>query len=106
MYFRGCLVTSYATHVFSIQTGTHFKIFKSTIVTFSQVNTVCWNETGQYILSGSDDQHIAITNPFTGKNVITIHSGLRANIFAAKFLPCTQDRHVRVMKNAAKTVTL
>ena len=97
MCFPGCLVTNYTTQVISIEIWTPFKM--SSIVIFSQVNTVCWNETGQYILSGSDDQHLAITNPFTGKNVITIHSGHRANIFAAKFLPCTQDRHVRVKKN-------
>lgn len=26
------------------------------------VNTICWNETGEYLLSGSDDQHLVITN--------------------------------------------
>ncbi|KAL3285003.1 hypothetical protein HHI36_019132 [Cryptolaemus montrouzieri] len=26
------------------------------------VNTICWNDTGEYILSGSDDQHLIITN--------------------------------------------
>jgi len=31
------------------------------------VNTICWNDTGQHILSGSDDQHLMITNPFNGK---------------------------------------
>jgi WD40 repeat protein len=28
------------------------------------VNSICWNERGTCILSGSDDQHIKITDPF------------------------------------------
>ena len=32
-----------------------------------QVNTICWNDTGQLILSGSDDQHLVVVNPFSGK---------------------------------------
>jgi hypothetical protein len=32
-----------------------------------QVNTICWNDKGTSILSGSDDQHLMITNPYTGK---------------------------------------
>lgn len=32
-----------------------------------QVNTICWNDSGQSILSGSDDQHLVISNPFNGK---------------------------------------
>ena len=31
------------------------------------MNTICWNDTGQHILSGSDDQHLVISNPFNGK---------------------------------------
>ena len=34
---------------------------------FLKVNTICWNEAGDYILSGSDDQHLVVFNPFTGK---------------------------------------
>ena len=32
-----------------------------------QVNTICWNDTGTSILSGSDDQHLVVANPFTDK---------------------------------------
>jgi len=31
---------------------------------FFQVNTMCWNESGSLILSGSDDQYLKITDPF------------------------------------------
>ncbi|CAI9729365.1 DDB1CUL46-likeassociated and CUL4-associated factor 6-like [Octopus vulgaris] len=58
------------------------------------VNTICWNDTGQYILSGSDDQYLVVTNPFDGKKVASIRSGHRANIFSAKFLPNSQDKEV------------
>lgn len=32
-----------------------------------QVNTICWNDTGEYILSGSDDTNLVITNPYSRK---------------------------------------
>uniref|UniRef100_A0A8C9UF19 DDB1- and CUL4-associated factor 6 n=1 Tax=Serinus canaria TaxID=9135 RepID=A0A8C9UF19_SERCA len=58
------------------------------------VNTICWNDTGEYILSGSDDTNLVITNPYSRKVLTTIHSGHRANIFSAKFLPCTNDKQI------------
>ncbi|XP_042313504.1 DDB1- and CUL4-associated factor 6 isoform X4 [Sceloporus undulatus] len=58
------------------------------------VNTICWNDTGEYILSGSDDTNLVITNPFSRKVLTTIRSGHRANIFSAKFLPCTNDKQI------------
>ncbi|KAM5294480.1 DDB1- and CUL4-associated factor 6 isoform 6-T6 [Glossophaga mutica] len=58
------------------------------------VNTICWNETGEYILSGSDDTKLVISNPYSRKVLTTIRSGHRANIFSAKFLPCTNDRQI------------
>lgn len=33
----------------------------------SKVNTISWNETGEYILSGSDDTNLVITNPYNRK---------------------------------------
>lgn len=51
------------------------------------VNTVSWNQTGEYILSGSDDQTIVVTNPYTGKVLIDYNTTHRANIFSAKFMP-------------------
>uniref|UniRef100_A0A8C0GL45 DDB1 and CUL4 associated factor 6 n=1 Tax=Chelonoidis abingdonii TaxID=106734 RepID=A0A8C0GL45_CHEAB len=58
------------------------------------VNTICWNETGEYILSGSDDTNLVISNPYSRKVLTTIRSGHRANIFSAKFLPCTNDKQI------------
>ncbi|XP_059609489.1 DDB1- and CUL4-associated factor 6-like [Phlebotomus argentipes] len=58
------------------------------------VNTVTWNERGNHILSGSDDQTLVVTNPFTGDVVVKCKTGHRANIFSAKFMPHTGDREV------------
>ncbi|XP_072441287.1 DDB1- and CUL4-associated factor 6 isoform X5 [Chiloscyllium punctatum] len=58
------------------------------------VNTICWNDTGEYILSGSDDTNLVITNPYSRKILSTIRSGHRANIFSAKFLPHTNDKQI------------
>ncbi|XP_048725698.1 DDB1- and CUL4-associated factor 6 isoform X3 [Caretta caretta] len=58
------------------------------------VNTICWNDTGEYILSGSDDTNLIISNPYSRKVLTTIRSGHRANIFSAKFLPCTNDKQI------------
>ncbi|KAL4233161.1 DDB1- and CUL4-associated factor 6 [Mactra antiquata] len=55
------------------------------------VNSICWNEKGTSILSGSDDQHLMITDPFSGKIIHKIRPGHRANIFSAKFLPSCND---------------
>ncbi|XP_066562216.1 DDB1- and CUL4-associated factor 6 isoform X2 [Amia ocellicauda] len=58
------------------------------------VNTICWNDTGEYILSGSDDTNLVITNPYSRKVKATIRSGHRANIFSAKFMPHTNDQQI------------
>ncbi|KAG1666275.1 DDB1- and CUL4-associated factor 6 [Nymphon striatum] len=58
------------------------------------VNTICWNETGEYILSGSDDIHLCISNAHTLKKRTLIKSAHRNNIFSAKFLPCCNDRKI------------
>ncbi|XP_051567128.1 DDB1- and CUL4-associated factor 6-like isoform X8 [Myxocyprinus asiaticus] len=58
------------------------------------VNTISWNDTGEYILSGSDDTKLVITNPYNRKVKTTIRSGHRANIFSAKFMPHTNDQQI------------
>ncbi|XP_012693023.2 DDB1- and CUL4-associated factor 6 isoform X1 [Clupea harengus] len=58
------------------------------------VNTISWNDTGEYILSGSDDTNLVITNPYNRKVKATIRSGHRANIFSAKFMPHTNDQQI------------
>lgn len=58
------------------------------------VNTICWNQSGTKILSGSDDQNLIVTDPFTTKVLSQVHSGHRENIFSAKFLPESNDERV------------
>ncbi|XP_071993376.1 DDB1- and CUL4-associated factor 6 isoform X3 [Engystomops pustulosus] len=58
------------------------------------VNTISWNNTGEYLLSGSDDTSLVICNPFNKKVLTRIRSGHRANIFSAKFLPLTNDKQI------------
>uniref|UniRef100_A0A2K5I2I7 Uncharacterized protein n=1 Tax=Colobus angolensis palliatus TaxID=336983 RepID=A0A2K5I2I7_COLAP len=56
--------------------------------------SICWNDTGEYILSGSDDTRLVISNPYSRKVLTAIRSGHQANIFSAKFLPCTNDKQI------------
>ncbi|XP_055943932.1 DDB1- and CUL4-associated factor 6-like isoform X2 [Argiope bruennichi] len=58
------------------------------------VNSICWNDTGKYLLSGSDDQHLSIVRGNDYTVLAYILTGHRANIFSAKFLPNTGDSHV------------
>lgn len=58
------------------------------------VNTLCWNETGEYILSGSDDQRLIITHGHNYKVLANYPTSHHANIFSAKFLPGTSDRQI------------
>ncbi|XP_072035667.1 DDB1- and CUL4-associated factor 6-like [Amphiura filiformis] len=58
------------------------------------VNTICWNDTGTYLLSGSDDKKLCITDPTTRKAVTSIQSGHRSNIFSARFLPVSKDHQI------------
>ncbi|CAF0917075.1 unnamed protein product [Didymodactylos carnosus] len=58
------------------------------------VNTLCWNDRGTVILSGSDDQQLIVIDPFSHTIRKCIHSGHRENIFSAKFLPETNDLSV------------
>jgi len=51
------------------------------------VNCLHFNHSGTRLASGSDDLHIKIWNHTTGKCLTSFHSGHRANVFQAKFLP-------------------
>ncbi|KAL5105441.1 DDB1 and CUL4-associated factor 6 [Taenia crassiceps] len=58
------------------------------------VNTVKWDKSGQFILSGGDDRCVAITDVFSNtRENIVFRKELRAmsNIFIAKFIPETCD---------------
>ncbi|KAM8976132.1 LOW QUALITY PROTEIN: DDB1- and CUL4-associated factor 6 [Pelodytes ibericus] len=58
------------------------------------VNSISWNSTGEYILSGSDDNTLVISNPYNKKVLTRIRSGHRANIFSAKFMPFMNDKQI------------
>ncbi|GIY21276.1 DDB1- and CUL4-associated factor 6 [Caerostris darwini] len=58
------------------------------------VNSICWNDTGKYLLSGSDDQRLSIVHGYNYSVLAYVRTGHRANIFSAKFLPNTGDSHV------------
>lgn len=62
------------------------------------VNTICWNKTGEYILSGSDDDNLCITKPTylfdDSKDYTVLHkipTQHHGNIFSSQFLPNTND---------------
>ncbi|KAG8036412.1 hypothetical protein G9C98_003734 [Cotesia typhae] len=58
------------------------------------VNSICWNHNGEYILSGSDDQHLVLTNVYNYKVLKDYKTSHRANIFSAKFLPNNGDHRI------------
>lgn len=58
------------------------------------VNTLCWNESGNLLLSGSDDQHLVVTNGHTYKVCHNYRTSHRANIFSAKFMPASGDHNI------------
>ncbi|MEJ1270284.1 DDB1 and CUL4 associated factor 6 [Cricetulus griseus] len=62
----------------------------------SQVNTICWNDTGEYILSGSDDTKLVISNPYSRK-IMTVPND------PYTFLSCGEDGTVRWFDTRIKT---
>ncbi|CAG7835719.1 unnamed protein product [Allacma fusca] len=70
------------------------------------VNCLNFNYAGTKLASGSDDLFIKIWNFGLGKSLASFHSGHRANVFQAKFLPlvgldtmivsCARDNQVRL----------
>lgn len=58
------------------------------------VNTVSWSDDGSHLLTGSDDQYLNIYDGYSSRLIYSFKSGHRANIFSAKFLPCTSDEKV------------
>uniref|UniRef100_A0A182PPW2 DDB1- and CUL4-associated factor 6-like n=1 Tax=Anopheles epiroticus TaxID=199890 RepID=A0A182PPW2_9DIPT len=57
------------------------------------VNTLCWSTDGELLLSGSDDQYLALSNVFTDTKQL-VKTRHRANIFSALFLPQSSNRQV------------
>ncbi|XP_065057711.1 DDB1- and CUL4-associated factor 6-like isoform X2 [Rhopilema esculentum] len=58
------------------------------------VNTICWNDSGDTVLSGSDDCSLKVYHVAKNRLLESIRSGHQANIFSAKFLPLTSDKKI------------
>ncbi|OEL23330.1 DDB1- and CUL4-associated factor 8 [Dichanthelium oligosanthes] len=58
------------------------------------VNTVGFNEVGDTLISGSDDQMVMLWDWDTGAVKLEFHSGHGGNVFQAQFMPCTDDRTI------------
>lgn len=58
------------------------------------VNTVHWNGTGEYLITGSDDQFVAVTNPNNQEVLLKYKTAHRANIFSARFMPQSNDQAI------------
>lgn len=65
------------------------------------VNTICWNRTGEYILSGSDDCNLVLTKPTnmfdTSKEYTVLHkipTRHLGNIFSADFIVNSGDQQL------------
>ena len=58
------------------------------------VNTVGFNELGDTLISGSDDQMVMLWDWDTGAVKLEFHSGHGGNVFQARFMPCTDDRTI------------
>lgn len=69
------------------------------------VNSIVWNEKGDKILSGSDDQKLVLTNPFTSKIYFKYTTVHKSNIFSAKFLPHSESRIVSCAGNGSVIYT-
>ncbi|KAG0321248.1 DDB1- and CUL4-associated factor 6 [Dissophora globulifera] len=51
------------------------------------VNTISWDDTGEFLVSGSDDLHLNIYRPLDPKPLVhSIPSGHSGNVFSAKFM--------------------
>jgi WD40 repeat protein len=56
------------------------------------VNTVAFNEAGDTLISGSDDQMVMLWDWDTGFFKLEFHTGHGGKVFQAPFMPCTDDR--------------
>ncbi|XP_066387446.1 uncharacterized protein [Miscanthus floridulus] len=58
------------------------------------VNTVSFNEVGDTLISGSDDQRVMLWDWDTGTVKLEFHSGHGGNVFQARFMPCSDDQTI------------
>ncbi|KAJ8676672.1 hypothetical protein QAD02_012459 [Eretmocerus hayati] len=78
----------------SLQLVQRMSLLKRLKVHYGCVNSICWNSTGDMILSGSDDQHLVLTNTHNYQVLSDYKTSHRANIFSAKFLPNNGDHRI------------
>ncbi|EFN82313.1 DDB1- and CUL4-associated factor 6 isoform X2 [Harpegnathos saltator] len=84
----------YSSSKASLQLIQRMSLLKSLKVHNGCVNSICWNNSGELILSGSDDQHLVLTNAYNYKVLTDYKTSHRANIFSAKFLPNSGDHRI------------
>ncbi|XP_076174952.1 DDB1- and CUL4-associated factor 6 isoform X2 [Ptiloglossa arizonensis] len=84
----------YSSSKASLQMMQRMALLKKFKVHNGCVNSVCWNATGELILSGSDDLHLVLTNAYTYKVVTDYKTSHKANIFSAKLLPNSGDHRI------------
>ncbi|EDW37591.1 GL18054 [Drosophila persimilis] len=58
------------------------------------VNTVNWNASGTHIVSGSDDNHLVITEAKSGRVALKSKTQHKRHIFSARFMPHSNDQAV------------
>ncbi|KAH8300564.1 hypothetical protein KR044_003573 [Drosophila immigrans] len=58
------------------------------------VNTVNWNASGTHFVSGSDDNHLVITEAKTGRVAVRAKTMHKRHIFSARFMPHTSDQAI------------
>ncbi|XP_076226837.1 DDB1- and CUL4-associated factor 6 isoform X2 [Nomia melanderi] len=93
--YNDCTRTSlYRSTKASLQMMQRMALLKRLNVHNGCVNSIVWNATGDLILSGSDDQHLVLTCPYTYKVEVMYKTSHRANIFSAKFLPNSGDHRI------------
>lgn len=56
------------------------------------MNTISFNNSGDLLVSGSDDRMIMLWHWDSGTVKLSFHSGHGNNVFQAKFMPYTDDR--------------
>ncbi|XP_011502707.1 PREDICTED: DDB1- and CUL4-associated factor 6-like isoform X2 [Ceratosolen solmsi marchali] len=78
----------------SLQLIQRMSLLKRLKVHHGCVNSICWNSSGDLILSGSDDQHLVLTNAYNYQVLSDYKTSHRANIFSAKFLPNNGDHRI------------
>ncbi|XP_023216103.1 DDB1- and CUL4-associated factor 8-like [Centruroides sculpturatus] len=78
----------------SLYTVEHLQLFTKLACHEGCVNALHFNNTGNRLVSGSDDLNIVIWDWAKSTSVLSYESGHRNNVFQAKFLPLCGDCHI------------